>query len=83
MSIGLSMCITSTLQQINIKKTYHNNTKFCKKYIPYKRCSMPQSTKKITPPSYKVGGTYTKKRCNDMWEGHNSVRNFKMSLENA
>lgn len=62
MSIGLSMCITSTLQEINIKKTYYNNTQiFAQKKIPYKSCSMSQSTKKFTPPSYKVGRTYTKK----------------------
>jgi len=42
-------------------KTYYNNTIFGKKYIPSKRCSMSQSIKKITPPRYKVGGTYTKK----------------------
>lgn len=40
-------------------KTYYNNTIFCKKYIPSKRCSMSQSIKKFT--RYKVGGTYTKK----------------------
>ncbi len=36
--------------------------------------------KKIYTSKIQGGWNLYKKRCNDMWEGHNSVRNFKMSL---